>query len=56
MPRDQPNHIEVLPDGLNGIAAGLQLLREGKVSGAKLIACSQETEQVYMQVAAREDY
>ncbi|KAF7978868.1 hypothetical protein HWV62_44349 [Athelia sp. TMB] len=39
----QPNKTEVLPNGLDGIASGLDRLREGKVSGVKLIARPQET-------------
>lgn len=39
----QPNRVEVLPGGLNGIVGGLERLREGKVSGVKLVARPQET-------------
>ncbi|KZP06130.1 GroES-like protein, partial [Athelia psychrophila] len=39
----QPNRVEVLPGGLGGIVGGLDRLREGKVSGAKLIVRPQET-------------
>ncbi|KZP13848.1 GroES-like protein [Athelia psychrophila] len=39
----QPNRVELLPGGLSGIVAGLERLREGKVSGAKLVVRPQET-------------
>lgn len=40
---EQPNRVEILPDGLNGIVDGLARLRAEKVSGIKLIAHPQET-------------
>ena len=39
----QPNRVEVLPNGLHGIAEGFQKLQENKVSGVKLVARPQET-------------
>ncbi|EIN10098.1 GroES-like protein, partial [Punctularia strigosozonata HHB-11173 SS5] len=39
----KPNRIQVLPNGLRGIPEGLEQLREGKISGTKLIAHPQET-------------
>jgi len=36
--RIQPNNIEIVEGGLNGIPAGLQKLKEGRVSAKKLIA------------------
>ncbi|KAH9939852.1 GroES-like protein [Amylocystis lapponica] len=39
----KPNVVEVLPDGLGGIAGGLKRLQKGQVSGKKLIARPQET-------------
>ncbi|KAF8173927.1 chaperonin 10-like protein [Pholiota molesta] len=39
----KPNNIEVLPDGLAGIPAGLDRLAAGQVSGLKLVAHPQET-------------
>ncbi|EIN12421.1 GroES-like protein [Punctularia strigosozonata HHB-11173 SS5] len=38
----KPNHVQVLPKGLAGISDGLELLRQDKVSGVKLIAHPQE--------------
>ncbi|KAJ2917372.1 hypothetical protein MD484_g3039, partial [Candolleomyces efflorescens] len=39
----KPNRVEVLPDGLGGVAEGLNRLEENKVSGVKLVAHPQET-------------
>ncbi|KAI5120694.1 hypothetical protein M0805_007657, partial [Coniferiporia weirii] len=39
----QPNRVEILPGGLAGIPDGLERLRQGKVSGVKLVARPQET-------------
>ncbi|KII89444.1 hypothetical protein PLICRDRAFT_53870 [Plicaturopsis crispa FD-325 SS-3] len=39
----KPNKVEVLPDGLAGIPAGLERLKADKVSGLKLIAQPQAT-------------
>lgn len=39
----QPNRVEVLPNGLNGIPDGLARLEANKVSGVKLVARPQET-------------
>ncbi|KAJ3552134.1 hypothetical protein NM688_g4314 [Phlebia brevispora] len=39
----KPNHIEVLPNGLAGIAEGLERLAKWEVSARKLIAHPQET-------------
>ncbi|KAG5644166.1 hypothetical protein DXG03_009007 [Asterophora parasitica] len=39
----KPNHVEVLPNGLNGVVAGLERLQADQVSGAKLVAHPQET-------------
>ncbi|CAG8441020.1 15067_t:CDS:2 [Funneliformis caledonium] len=36
--RIQPNNIEVIEGGLNGIPSGLQKLKEGRVSATKLVA------------------
>ncbi|RXW14982.1 hypothetical protein EST38_g10871 [Candolleomyces aberdarensis] len=38
----KPNKVEVLPNGLIGIAEGLKKLEANKVSGAKLVARPQE--------------
>lgn len=40
---NQPNRVEVLPNGLNGIGEGLARMQADKVSGVKLIAHPQET-------------
>jgi NADPH:quinone reductase-like Zn-dependent oxidoreductase len=37
------NNVEVLPDGLNGIAGGLARMEADQVSGLKLVALPQET-------------
>ncbi|EIN05617.1 NAD(P)-binding protein [Punctularia strigosozonata HHB-11173 SS5] len=39
----KPNRVRVLPNGLAGVEAGLELLRTGKVSGQKLVVRPQET-------------
>lgn len=39
----QPNKVEVLPDGLEGIISGLHKLEKG-VSNVKLVAHPQETQ------------
>ncbi|KAG5644177.1 hypothetical protein DXG03_009018 [Asterophora parasitica] len=39
----KPNRVEVLPDGLNGVVAGLERLKSDQVSGVKLIAHPQQT-------------
>ncbi|TFY82413.1 hypothetical protein EWM64_g1605 [Hericium alpestre] len=39
----KPNKVEVLPDGLAGIPAGVERVGQGKVSGVKLVAHPQET-------------
>lgn len=39
----KPNPVRVLPDGLHGVAGGLNDLEEGRVSGQKLVASPQET-------------
>lgn len=39
----KPNNVEVLPNGLNGIQAGFDKLKEGKVHALKLVARPQET-------------
>ncbi|KAJ3507255.1 hypothetical protein NMY22_g16987 [Coprinellus aureogranulatus] len=39
----KPHNVEVLPNGLNGIADGLKKSEEGKVSNTKLVAHPQET-------------
>lgn len=39
----KPNHVEVLPNGLNGIQGGLDKLKRGEVHAAKLVARPQET-------------
>ena len=39
----QPNKIEVLPNGLAGIPEGLERMKQGKVSGIKLVVRPQET-------------
>ncbi|PIL35329.1 hypothetical protein GSI_02054 [Ganoderma sinense ZZ0214-1] len=38
-----PNQVEVVPGGLAGIPEGLQLLKQNKVSGKKLVVHPQET-------------
>ncbi|KAG5643970.1 hypothetical protein DXG03_009321 [Asterophora parasitica] len=38
------NRVEVIPDGLNGVVAGLERLKSDQVSGTKLIAHPQETQ------------
>ena len=38
----QPNRVEILPGGLNGIVDGLERLRHNQVSGVKLVAHPQE--------------
>jgi len=35
---NQPNRYETLPDGLGGVAGGLQRLENNQVSGVKLVA------------------
>ncbi|EIN10087.1 GroES-like protein [Punctularia strigosozonata HHB-11173 SS5] len=39
----KPNRVRVLPNGLAGVQEGLDLLRDGKVSGQKLVVRPQET-------------
>ncbi|KLO07406.1 GroES-like protein [Schizopora paradoxa] len=39
----KPNNVEVLPNGLAGIEAGLKRLENGEVSGKKLVVRPQET-------------
>ena len=39
----EPNRIEVVPGGLNGIREGLDRLKANKVSGIKLVVHPQET-------------
>lgn len=39
----QPNRYEVLPNGLEGISGGLDRMKNGQVSGTKLVAHPQET-------------
>ncbi|KZT68002.1 GroES-like protein [Daedalea quercina L-15889] len=39
----KPNRVEVLPNGLHGIPAGLERIRNDQVSGVKLVAHPQET-------------
>ena len=39
----QPNRVEVLPNGLAGIPAGLDRMKDGKVSGMKLAVRIDET-------------
>ncbi|KDQ52649.1 hypothetical protein JAAARDRAFT_39904 [Jaapia argillacea MUCL 33604] len=39
----QPNRVEVLPNGLQGIVDGLKRLENGSISGIKLVAHPQET-------------
>ncbi|OCH89713.1 GroES-like protein [Obba rivulosa] len=39
----KPNPVEVLPNGLAGIPAGLKRIEKGEVSGIKLVAHPQET-------------
>ncbi|KAG2340284.1 hypothetical protein BDR05DRAFT_967043 [Suillus weaverae] len=40
----QPNDHEILPNGLEGIIGGLEMMRMGQVSGTKLVAHPQETQ------------
>jgi len=40
----QPNQYEVLPNGLEGIIGGLERLKNGQVSGMKLVAHPQDTQ------------
>ncbi|KAI9061161.1 GroES-like protein [Trametes sanguinea] len=39
----KPLRLEVIPGGLGGITAGLKKLKNGQVSGAKLVVCPHET-------------
>lgn len=39
----QTNKVEIIPGGLDGIVVGLERMREGKVSGTKLVVHPQET-------------
>jgi len=39
----QPNHTEIVPDGLSGIPKGLERLKDNEVSARKLVARPQET-------------
>lgn len=39
----QPNRVEVVPGGLNGVVPGLERLRADRVSGGKLVVHPQET-------------
>jgi hypothetical protein len=36
-PIHQPNAVEVVPGGLNGVSSGLQRLKDNLVSGKKLV-------------------
>ncbi|KAM5545171.1 hypothetical protein V8D89_001282 [Ganoderma adspersum] len=38
-----PNEVEVVPGGLSGIVEGLEMLKQGKVAGKKLVVRPQET-------------
>jgi len=40
---EQPNKVEVLSGGLNGIAGGLKMMENNQVSGVKLVARPDET-------------
>ena len=40
---EQPNRVEVLPNGLAGIPEGLKRIRNGEVSGTKLVVRVEET-------------
>ncbi|KAG5635716.1 hypothetical protein H0H81_010319 [Sphagnurus paluster] len=40
---DQPNRLEVVPGGLDGVVSGLQRLQNDQVSGVKLVVHPQET-------------
>ena len=39
----QPNHIDILPNGLAGIREGLERMQANKVSAVKLIVRPHET-------------
>ena len=39
----QPNRVKVIPEGLKGVPSGLELLRNGKVHGEKLVYRIAET-------------
>lgn len=39
----KPHHVEVLPDGLNGVQAGLDKLKNGGVHASKLVVRPQDT-------------
>ena len=39
----QPNRVEVLPGGLNGVVGGLERLKNNQVSGLKLVIHPHET-------------
>ena len=39
----QPNRVTVLPNGLAGIPEGLKRIRNGEVSGTKLVVRVEET-------------
>ncbi len=39
----QPNRVELLPNGLAGIPAGLKKMERGEVSGVKLVVKPFET-------------
>ena len=38
----QPNQVEILPNGLAGIPAGLKRLEDGRISRCKLVAHPQD--------------
>lgn len=40
----QPNRVEVLPGGLDGVESGIKRLRDNLVSGMKLVVRPGETE------------
>ncbi|OJA21242.1 hypothetical protein AZE42_02527 [Rhizopogon vesiculosus] len=40
----QPNKFEILPNGLEGIIGGLERMKNGEVSGTKLVAHPQDTQ------------
>jgi hypothetical protein len=39
----QPNRVEIVPNGLAGIPDALEKLKQGKISGSKLVALPWET-------------
>lgn len=52
----QPNRVEVLPGGLDGVESGIKRLRDNLVSGMKLVVRLGETERVNLPARSSSDW